>query len=63
MTNSRTASFIVPIVDPRFLQDSFFDLACSETVLQHMNKELALRYISEFMRAVKREGLVLFQAL
>jgi len=42
--------------------DDFFDLVYSRLVLQHIDTELALQYVSEFIRTVKHEGVVVFQA-
>lgn len=42
--------------------DDHFDMVCSLIVLQHLPDQRAIRTsISEFMRAVKRNGLVVFQ--
>jgi SAM-dependent methyltransferase len=43
-------------------EDNHFDFIYSNIVLQHMNKYNALLYISEFIRVLKKEGLLIFQA-
>jgi ubiquinone/menaquinone biosynthesis C-methylase UbiE len=43
-------------------EDSTFDLVYSKIVLQHLHKNDALLYISEFVRILKKDGLAIFQA-
>lgn len=43
-------------------EDNKFDLIYSNIVLQHISKANALHYISEFIRVVRKDGLVVFQA-
>jgi SAM-dependent methyltransferase len=47
--------------DLRIFDDSSFDLVVSLLVLQHMAPKLSKGYISEFVRIVKPEGLIVFQ--
>lgn len=43
-------------------QDDFFDFVYSNIVLQHQpTKEIAKSYISEFVRVIKPEGMIVFQ--
>jgi SAM-dependent methyltransferase len=47
--------------DLRLFGDGVFDLVYSNIVLQHMDPDLAVRYIAEFMRVLKPGGLAVFQ--
>jgi SAM-dependent methyltransferase len=42
--------------------DNFFDLVYSRLVLQHLDTEIALQYVSEFTRTTRQEGVAVFQA-
>ncbi|OHE56484.1 MAG: hypothetical protein A2Z47_04170 [Thermodesulfovibrio sp. RBG_19FT_COMBO_42_12] len=44
------------------IEDNKCDLIYSNIVLQHMNIDDALFYITEFVRVLKRDGLAVFQA-
>lgn len=44
------------------LEDNKCDLIYSNIVLQHMNSDNALFYITEFVRVLKKDGLAVFQA-
>jgi SAM-dependent methyltransferase len=47
--------------DLRLFGDGAFDLVYSNIVLQHMEPDIAVRYIAEFMRVLKPGGLAVFQ--
>jgi ubiquinone/menaquinone biosynthesis C-methylase UbiE len=47
--------------DLSFLQDSSIDLVFSYITLQHMNPEYSKKYIQEFFRILKPNGLLYFQ--
>lgn len=47
--------------DLKLFEDATFDLVYSNIVLQHMETDLAERYIAEFMRVLAPSGLAVFQ--
>jgi glycosyltransferase involved in cell wall biosynthesis/2-polyprenyl-3-methyl-5-hydroxy-6-metoxy-1,4-benzoquinol methylase len=47
--------------DLRLFDSNTFDMVYSWLVLQHMPKELALRYIAEFARVTKPGGVIVFE--
>jgi SAM-dependent methyltransferase len=50
--------------DLRLFEDRSFDLVYSNLVLQHLpNRKTAERYLAEFLRVVRADGLIVFQAL
>ena len=59
----RNAHFLVNgAPDLRVLPDASFDLVYSRIVLQHLrSRDDALRYVAEFLRVARRDGLVVFQ--
>ncbi len=48
--------------DLRMIPDESFDMVCSIAVLQHLPTSKAIeRYLAEFVRVIKRNGLIAFQ--
>lgn len=47
--------------DLRLFDDNTFDLVMSVITLQHLPKPYALKYIAEFVRVAKGDGLIVFQ--
>jgi SAM-dependent methyltransferase len=62
-THVRNARFLVNATrDLRQLDDASFDLVYSRIVLQHLRTAShALRYVEEFLRVVRPDGIVVFQ--
>src|SRR5262249_28735734 len=47
--------------DLSVLASASFDFVQSIVVLQHMRPEYSLRYVAEFLRVLRRDGLLFFQ--
>lgn len=48
--------------DLALFEDQNFDFIYTNFVLQHMRPDYALKYIDEFLRVLKNDGLLVFQA-
>jgi ubiquinone/menaquinone biosynthesis C-methylase UbiE len=60
--NNKKAQFIVTNKDLSLLNNNYFDFIYSGIVLQHMpNKKLIYKYLLEFNRILKPNGLLVFQ--
>jgi ubiquinone/menaquinone biosynthesis C-methylase UbiE len=61
--NYPTCKFLVNVKsDLRVFPDDHFDMIYSNTALQHLTRRSLMKsYISEFVRVVRRHGLIVFQ--
>jgi SAM-dependent methyltransferase len=61
--NNPTCKFSVNVEsDLRVFPDNYFDMIYSNTVLQHLTRRSLIRsYVSEFVRILKPQGLIVFQ--
>jgi ubiquinone/menaquinone biosynthesis C-methylase UbiE len=53
--------FVNRVNNLSLFDDNQFDLICSALVLQHMKPEYSMKYIGEFLRVLKKGGLLIFQ--
>ncbi len=62
--NIKNCNFVLNKKDDLVLfSDNYFDFIYCNLTLQHLNRELQLKYISEFCRIIKSEGIVMFQVI
>lgn len=60
--HGKRVKYIVNVQDNlKVFDDNYFDFIISDIVLQHVPEEFQLKYISEFIRVLSPEGILIFQ--